>query len=180
MLKCLIGGVKYGVDVGSDFKTVKQVSGWGSGSVMVWGGISWPHKTQLIVVDGNLTARQYMDEILEPELVPFLRNNGDITLFQCTSSFCEKARYAQYEVRLSYVVLIAVVRCLFFLLEKARYAQYEVRLSSVVLIAVVRCLFFLLEKDMYAQYEVRLSSVVLIVVVRCLFFSLGERYVCTV
>ena len=60
------------------------------------------------------------------------------------------------------------------------YAQYEVRLSSVVLIVVVRCLFFLLEKARYAQYEVRLSSVVLIVVVRCLFFSLGERYVCTV
>ena len=28
----------------------------------------------------------------------------------------------------------------FSLLEKARYAQYEIRLSSVVLIAVVRCL----------------------------------------
>ena len=36
---------------------VKQVSCWGGGSVMVWGGISWRHKTQLIVVDGHLTAR---------------------------------------------------------------------------------------------------------------------------
>ena len=25
----------------------------------------------LIVVDGNLTARRYIDEILEPEVVPF-------------------------------------------------------------------------------------------------------------
>ena len=55
MLKCLI-------DVGSDFKTV--VSRWGGGSVMVWGGISWPYKTQIIVVDGNVTAHQYIDEIL--------------------------------------------------------------------------------------------------------------------
>ena len=31
-----------------------------------------------------------------------------------------------------------------FLLEKATYAHYEVRLSSVVLIVVVRCLLFLL------------------------------------
>ena len=71
---------------------VKQVSRWGGGSIMVWGGISWRHKTQLIVVDGSLTARRYIDEILEPEVVPFLRNNGDVTLFphgQCTCSFCE-------------------------------------------------------------------------------------------
>ena len=35
---------------------VKQMSRWGGGSVMVWGGISWRDKTQLIIVDGNLTA----------------------------------------------------------------------------------------------------------------------------
>ena len=32
--------------------------------------------------DGNLTARRYIVEILEPEVVPFLSNNGDVTLFQ--------------------------------------------------------------------------------------------------
>ena len=71
---------------------VKQVSRWGGGSVMVWGGISWRHKTQLIVVDGNLTARRYIDEILEPEVVPFLRNNGDVTLFQQDNARAHSAR----------------------------------------------------------------------------------------
>ena len=59
---------------------------------MVWGGISWHHKTQLIVVDGNLTARRYIDEILEPEKVPFLRNNGDVTLFQQDNAHAHSAR----------------------------------------------------------------------------------------
>ena len=89
MLKCLIGGVKYGVDVGSDFRTV-VLNRCHVG--VVWGGISWRHKTQLIVVDGILTARRYIDEILEPEVVPFLRNNGDVTLFQQENSRAHSAR----------------------------------------------------------------------------------------
>ena len=71
---------------------VQQVSRWGGGSVMVWGGISWRHKTQLIVVDGNLTARRYINEILEPEVVPFLRNNGDVMLFQQDKARAHSAR----------------------------------------------------------------------------------------
>ena len=59
---------------------------------MVWGRISWRHKTQLIVVDGNLTAHRYIDEILEPEVVPFLHNNGDVTLFQQDNARAHSAR----------------------------------------------------------------------------------------
>ena len=59
---------------------------------MVWGGISWRQKTQLIVVYGNLTALRYIDEILEPEVVPFLRNNGDVTLFQQDNARAHSAR----------------------------------------------------------------------------------------
>ena len=71
---------------------VKQVSHRGGGSVMVWEGLSWRHKTQLIVVDSNLTARRYIDEILEPEVVPFLCNNGDVTLFQLDNARAHSAR----------------------------------------------------------------------------------------
>ena len=39
----------------------------GSGSVMVWGGISRGFKTPLVVIAGNLTAVQYRDEILQPQ-----------------------------------------------------------------------------------------------------------------
>ena len=58
---------------------------------MVWGGISWHHKTQL-VVDGNLRTSRYIDEILKPEVVPFLRNNGDVMLFQQDNALTHSAR----------------------------------------------------------------------------------------
>ena len=49
---------------------------------MVLGGISWRHKTPLVVVNGNLTAQRYIDDVLTPTLVPFIRINPNVTLFQ--------------------------------------------------------------------------------------------------
>ena len=60
---------------------VPKSSLWGGGSVMVWDGISWRYKTSLVVIDGHLTARRYIDEVLEPVVVPFLQNYADVTLF---------------------------------------------------------------------------------------------------
>ena len=59
---------------------------------MVWGGISWRHRTPLVVVDGNLTARHYVDEILEPVVIAFMRNHGDITHYQQDNA---RAHYAR-------------------------------------------------------------------------------------
>ena len=61
---------------------VRQADRWGGGSIMVWGGISWRHKTPLVVVGGNLTVQRYIDDVLTPTLVPFMRINPDVTLFQ--------------------------------------------------------------------------------------------------
>ena len=46
------------------------------------GGILWRYKTPLGVIEGNLTARRYIDEVLEPVVVPFPQNHADITLYQ--------------------------------------------------------------------------------------------------
>ena len=40
---------------------------FGGGSVMVWGGIMGRRKTNLIVVQGNLNAQGYINQILQPE-----------------------------------------------------------------------------------------------------------------
>ena len=61
---------------------VRQVDRWRGGSVMVWGGISWRHKTPLVIVDGSMTVRRYIDDVLTPTVVPIMRNNPDVTLFQ--------------------------------------------------------------------------------------------------
>ena len=49
---------------------------FGGGSVMVWGGILGRKKTNLIIVQGNLNAQGYINQILQPEAVSFLQRHG--------------------------------------------------------------------------------------------------------
>ena len=53
---------------------------FGGGSLMVWGGIMGRRKTNLIVVQGNLNAQGYINQILQPEAVPFLQRHGPAIL----------------------------------------------------------------------------------------------------
>ena len=48
---------------------------------MVWAGISRNFKTDLHIVRGRLKAAAYRDNILQPIVVPLMRNNG-LTLLQ--------------------------------------------------------------------------------------------------
>ena len=54
---------------------VLETDRFGGASVMVWGGISFTAKTQLIFIEGNLNAARYRDEILQPVAVPFIRHH---------------------------------------------------------------------------------------------------------
>ena len=47
---------------------------------MVWGGVSQNHRTELVVIAGNLNAVRYREDILLPHVVPFLQANPDMTL----------------------------------------------------------------------------------------------------
>ena len=49
---------------------------FGGGGVMVWGAINAVFKSQLVIVQGNLTARRYVDTVLQPVLLPLLRQHG--------------------------------------------------------------------------------------------------------
>ena len=40
---------------------------------MVWAGISAMAKTDLVFSDGNLNGQRYIDEVLTPNVLPFLR-----------------------------------------------------------------------------------------------------------
>ena len=50
------------------------------GNVMVCGSIMGRKKTNLIVVQGNLNAQGYINQILQPEAVPFLQRHGPAIL----------------------------------------------------------------------------------------------------
>ena len=45
----------------------------GGGSVMVWGGVSQHHRTELVVIAGNLNSVHYREDILLPHVVPSCR-----------------------------------------------------------------------------------------------------------
>ena len=52
---------------------VQEVDRFGGGeSVMVWGGISHGVKMPLVVIQGNLTAIRYRDQVLMPHVLPLV------------------------------------------------------------------------------------------------------------
>ena len=52
----------------------------GGGSVMVWDGVSQHHRTEFVVIAGNLNAVRYRKDIHLPHVVPFLQAHPDMTL----------------------------------------------------------------------------------------------------
>ena len=52
---------------------------FGGGSVMVWGGIMGNRKTDLVNVNGNLNAAQYINQVLRPVAVPFVNQHAPAT-----------------------------------------------------------------------------------------------------
>lgn len=61
---------------------ILEFNRWGGHSVMVWGGISLNHKTDLVIIDGNMTAQRYIDQVLRPHVVPFLQQHNDTRILQ--------------------------------------------------------------------------------------------------
>ena len=47
---------------------------------MVRGGVLQHHRTELVVIAGNLNAVRYREDILLPHVVPFLQAHPDMTL----------------------------------------------------------------------------------------------------
>ena len=53
-----------------------------SGSVMMWGCISWTSKTHMIRINGTLTALRYVEEIVLSVVVPYLQECSVTEIFQ--------------------------------------------------------------------------------------------------
>ena len=62
--------------------TITEHERHGGGSVLVWGGIRLNNRTPLYVIEGNLTAQRYRDEILQPIVLPALKEMELTDLFQ--------------------------------------------------------------------------------------------------
>ena len=60
---------------------VKQTDRFRGGSVMVCAGINNNRKTNFVIINGNLNAQRYRDEILAPVVIPYVNANPN-TIFQ--------------------------------------------------------------------------------------------------
>ena len=49
-------------------------------------------KTEFVVIDGDLTAQRYREEILQPTAVPYLRNMGDDAILPDENARPHRAR----------------------------------------------------------------------------------------
>ena len=56
---------------------IQPVTAYGGGSVMVWGGISAVGKTDLLVIDGRLNSRRYVNKVLMNQVIPYAGAIGD-------------------------------------------------------------------------------------------------------
>ena len=72
--------------------TVQPTTAYNGGSVMIWAGTSLNGRTALVVVPGNLNGRRYIDEILRPHAVPYLRQMGQNAIFQDDNARPHRAR----------------------------------------------------------------------------------------
>ena len=52
---------------------IRQRRAFGGGSVMVWGGISAHGRAPLVIINGNLNAHPYPEEVVRPHMLPFVR-----------------------------------------------------------------------------------------------------------
>ncbi len=74
--------------------TVQQHDRYGGGSIMVWAGITYDQRTELMIVQGNLTGQRYVDQILRPVVVPFAQRIGGNFEFQDDNARPHRARVA--------------------------------------------------------------------------------------
>ena len=56
--------------------TVQPRHAYNGGSVMVWAGVTADGRTDLVVIPGILNGQRYIDEVLHPHVLPFLRQMG--------------------------------------------------------------------------------------------------------
>lgn len=71
---------------------IARKTAFNGGGVMVWGGICSQGKTQLVVVNGNMNAVQYQQQILDPVAIPYLRTMGNNAIFQDDNARPHRAR----------------------------------------------------------------------------------------
>ena len=86
---------------------VRQRRAFGGGSVMVWGGISAHSRTPLVIIDGNLNAQRYPEEVVRPHVLPFVCGQRRSMIFQQDNARPHVARLNMNFLRHENVLVMA-------------------------------------------------------------------------
>ena len=80
-----------------DENNILERDRYGSGSVLIWGGILVCHsgKTELVTVNGRLNAPRYYDEIIIPLVIPALQK-GRADILQQNNAHCHVVRHTMF------------------------------------------------------------------------------------
>ena len=62
---------------------------------MFWAGISMARKTQLVTIRGNLNAQRYINEVINPHVLPIAQQGGPNFIFQQDNARAHTARVVQ-------------------------------------------------------------------------------------
>ena len=52
----------------------------------MWAGVSLHHKTNIVFINGNLTASRYQHEVLDTEVIPLFKNHRGMQLLHDDAS----------------------------------------------------------------------------------------------
>ena len=71
---------------------------------MVWGGITANYRTQLVIVQGTLSARSYIDQVVRPVIVPFMHGHPNVRILQQDNARPHMARLTMDFMRQNSIV----------------------------------------------------------------------------
>ena len=84
---------------GERFSDATVYDQFGGGSVFVWAGMTMNQRTRLCIVDGNLNAQRYVNEILRPVVVPFLGRMNQGAILQDDNALSHRGRVVNEFIR---------------------------------------------------------------------------------
>jgi transposase-like protein len=87
-------------------QAVVELLPYGGGSIMVWGGFTARHRTQLVIIRGNLNALRYRNEIVRCHIEPFIRVHGPQVILQQDNARPHIARVVREELELARIATL--------------------------------------------------------------------------
>jgi len=86
---------------------VDPTRAFGGGSVMVWGGISMNHRTDLVILQPpGFTAVRYINEVLRPCVIPMRRRIGHDFILMQDNAFPHVARVTREYLAVNNIQLL--------------------------------------------------------------------------